>query len=492
MSTESQSHHPDPDPAPGPQPTGPQPGTPPGPQSVGPQPDSQPGAYPPSAGRPSQPPRQGDVFGWVRGLGVVRGSDRWVGGVASGIAHRWGVDPILIRGLFIVAAIFLGIGVLAYGLLWLFLPEPDGRIHVQEAGRGHWTSGMTGGLIVTILGLGGARAGFWFGERGFGGAFWGLFWLAVVAFAVYSIVRGSRRRHAVPGAVPPGNVAGSTPSGGVPGSTPAPAAHYAGAPAPEPGDAYYAKATTAPSYAGPYAPSAGGQPAGGWAPVPTPPPLPPRPRRRGPGAGFATVVVGIAALAAGTLLALTLAGAVSVSGGAMWATAAVVIGAGILVAGLRGHTAGILSLFAVIALVSAALSLGIERALHADGFPWRSDGPTRVAYTPSTVTEAEHGYQVTAAQGRIDLSALDDAGPLASDRTVPIDVSLSDLTIEIPKDVPVTVRADTTLSSVELGSRSIAGLRQSGSESYNADRPGGTLVLALDTNLSDVKITKEN
>jgi phage shock protein PspC (stress-responsive transcriptional regulator) len=409
-----------------------------------------------------------------------------MGGVASGLAHRWGIDPILVRGLFIVAAIFLGVGVLAYGILWLLLPEPDGRIHVQEAGRGRWTSGMTGGLIVTILGLGGARAGFWFGERGFGGAFWGLFWVAVIAFAVYSIVRGSRRHHGVSPGAPATAAPHANTSAPTTGYPTAPTAAYPGAPAHGAGDPFYAKAVSAPSSADPYPPA-------GVSPIAPVSPPPPRPRRRGPGAAFTAVVVGAAVLAAGTLLALTLGGVVDVTGGAMWSVAAVVIGIGVLVAGLRGRTAGLLSLFAVVALVSAALSLGIERALlRGDGPAWRADSPSRIAYTPSTVDEAARGYRVSAAQGRIDLSALDDAGPLASERTVPIDVSLSDVTIEIPKDIPVTVRADATLASVDLDGRTVAGLRQSGSAQYNADRPGGTLVLTVAASLSDVTIDKEN
>ena len=38
--------------------------------------------------------------------------DRWIGGVSSGIAHRLGVDPLIVRGVFIVLTIFAGVGVL--------------------------------------------------------------------------------------------------------------------------------------------------------------------------------------------------------------------------------------------------------------------------------------------------------------------------------------------------------------------------------------------
>ena len=102
------------------------------------------------AGRGPQPQ---NFFDWVRSHGIHRGRERWIGGVASGIAQRLGVDPLIVRGILIVLTVFAGVGVLLYGLAWALLPEPDGRIHVQEAAAGRWSSGMTGALITTIIGL---------------------------------------------------------------------------------------------------------------------------------------------------------------------------------------------------------------------------------------------------------------------------------------------------------------------------------------------------
>lgn len=465
---------------------------------------------PSAAGHPA-PPRSGDFFGWVRGLGIVRGGDRWMGGVASGIAHRWGVDPILVRGLFIVAAIFLGIGVLAYGILWLLLPEPDGRIHVQEAAHGRWSAGMTGGLIVTILGLGGARAGFWFGERGIGGAFWGLFWIAVVAFGIYSIVRGSRRRAAYRsqgtygqqpwpsgGGIPP---AAQQPQ---PGQEPSP---FDGG-LPTPGDSFYAKPGSAPSYgtpaSGPYAagPASvaptvpvymGSQPAsgteapppyyGGHVP-PAPAPAPPRPpRRRGPSAPYVLVVLGVAALVAGTLGALIATGAITLAAGAIWTAVAVVLGLGILTAGLRGRRAGILTLFAVIALVSGAVSQSVERFANVQTHV--------VSYSPASVQQAASGYDITAARGTLDFSALDSSGPLATETVIPVKTTMSQMTITVPKDIPVQVRSSATLADVKANGQNSAGINRRDTTTYNSDKPGATLVVQLDATLSDVTINEE-
>ncbi|MGO3834064.1 MAG: PspC domain-containing protein, partial [Microbacteriaceae bacterium] len=47
---------------------------------------------------PEAPGNPGGFFPWVRGLGVVRDpNNRWLAGVASGIARRARVDPLVIR-----------------------------------------------------------------------------------------------------------------------------------------------------------------------------------------------------------------------------------------------------------------------------------------------------------------------------------------------------------------------------------------------------------
>ncbi|GAB4099369.1 PspC domain-containing protein [Sinomonas halotolerans] len=463
-----------------------------GPTAPGPTGASRPGPPPPpEPGKPGPPPS--DFFSRIRATGLVRGSDRWAGGVASGLAHRWGVDPVLVRGLFVVAALFLGIGVLAYGLAWLFLPEPDGRIHVQEAGRGRWTAGMTGALIVTFLGLGGGRVGFWFGEDGFGATFWGLFWLGVIGLAVYSIVRGSRRRGQLPPEPARADSASTKPTGtasshagpdagaygaGYAGSQPDAGGPYASGPyaaRPYAGPVH----TTQPYPEGPYSagpPSVGGTPAG-------------QPRRAGVPGSFTAVVVGAAVLTMGAFIVLGITGA-GVLGTAAWAAGAVVLGAGIVAAGFRGRTAGILTFVSIIALVGAVTSQGMSR------FADRWDGPgrsgERVALSPASVGEASAGYRLTGSSGSLDLTRLDDGGPLADDATVTVDTTFSSLAIRIPDGVPVEVRTDATLADVRFGNRSVNGISQRDTQTYNADRPGGTLVVELDATMSSITIDEED
>ncbi|MDQ4501800.1 PspC domain-containing protein [Sinomonas sp. ASV322] len=476
----------------------------------------------PGAGHPGK--TGGDFFSWIRGLGVTRGPDRWAGGVASGLAHRWGIDPVIVRGLFIVAAIFLGIGVLAYGVLWLLLPEPDGRIHLQEAMRGRWTAGMTGGLVATILGLGGARAGFWFGEMRGTEPLWALFWIGIVGLVFFSIARSRRaRRSGSPrfeASTEPTAAEGPQAS---PGQDPyGPASYGQGGYGPAPygqggygqgnygqgrygAETYHSQAydpaasggqSYGAPYGGPYAGSPyGGSPYGGpyggparrhhgtsaqWARQQTAL----KPRRRGPGGPYTAVVLGLAVLVAGTLMALNVAGTtlVAPSTGALWAIGAGIIGLGIIVAGLLGRTSGLLSLFAIIALIAAAVTQPVSQFGRPRG---------TVNFAPTSVQQAVTGYHVTGSAGKLDLRQLDSSGPLTSDATIPVDATMSQLAIEIPKDIPVTVQADATMSSVQFGSRSISGFNTQDSQSYNTSAAGRTLVLKLDATMSNITIEQE-
>jgi len=104
-----------------------------------------------SAAPAAPKPPAAAFFGAIRRLGVVRRDDhRWIAGVASGLARRWGVSPGLVRLGFVLFGIFTGVGLAAYGLLWLLLPHTDGRIHAQEVLMGKVTAGFVGALLAIL------------------------------------------------------------------------------------------------------------------------------------------------------------------------------------------------------------------------------------------------------------------------------------------------------------------------------------------------------
>jgi phage shock protein PspC (stress-responsive transcriptional regulator) len=49
--------------------------------------------------------------------------DRWLGGVCAGLARYAGLEAWLVRLLFVALLLMGGFGVLAYVLLWIFMPS---------------------------------------------------------------------------------------------------------------------------------------------------------------------------------------------------------------------------------------------------------------------------------------------------------------------------------------------------------------------------------
>lgn len=396
----------------------------------GPDGDSAPGTGPDQ--------RPNGFFTWVRSLGIVRGGDRWIGGVASGTATRIGLDPVLVRGLFVVLALF-GVGLLLYGLAWAFLPEPDGRIHAEEALRGTWTSGTTGALTATILGTG---PSIWWADDGwFGGFFWPLFWVAGIGLLIYWLStrsgssgaagspRGGGSGATFPAAgaypAPSGSVPSNPASTGAPGAAGGPAS--AGIPSTH-GAAGAAASTGEYEWTGP-----------GTAPLPAP-----VPRRTSPGGAEVALVLGTVLLTVGIILTLDYTAVIDVESpvAVALAAAAVVNGLAIVVLGALGRSSGILGLTAAAAVVSAAATgSGIgnyANVVVANQADW----------SPDSAHPASGGYALAAVDGELDLRYLSDED--RSSVEVPVSVAASDLTILVPDDIPVLVKTDMFAGNVVI------------------------------------------
>jgi phage shock protein PspC (stress-responsive transcriptional regulator) len=56
--------------------------------------------------------------------GLVRPrSGRIVGGVSAGLARRFGLDPWLVRLIFIILVLFAGTSIVIYPILWFLMPS---------------------------------------------------------------------------------------------------------------------------------------------------------------------------------------------------------------------------------------------------------------------------------------------------------------------------------------------------------------------------------
>jgi phage shock protein C len=78
---------------------------------------------------------------WSRGSSVRRGADHVIGGVCSGLADYFRVDPLFVRLAFVALAFAGGAGILLYFVLWVLMPEAgspttDARTLARENVRG--------------------------------------------------------------------------------------------------------------------------------------------------------------------------------------------------------------------------------------------------------------------------------------------------------------------------------------------------------------------
>jgi phage shock protein PspC (stress-responsive transcriptional regulator) len=85
-----------------------------------------------------------------------RTDDKMIAGVASGLGHYFGIDPVVFRIGFVVTAFAGGAGFLAYLLAWLLIPDAStNRSEAERVFQGeHEFRGRTWlGIVLLLLGL---------------------------------------------------------------------------------------------------------------------------------------------------------------------------------------------------------------------------------------------------------------------------------------------------------------------------------------------------
>jgi signal transduction histidine kinase/phage shock protein PspC (stress-responsive transcriptional regulator) len=91
-----------------------------------------------------------------------------VAGVCAGLAERLGVDPLLLRAAFVAATAAGGVGILAYGVLWLLLPAAGGDRTLLRGLRRHAPGSWRTAAGVALLTLSGLlvlrQLGLWFSD----------------------------------------------------------------------------------------------------------------------------------------------------------------------------------------------------------------------------------------------------------------------------------------------------------------------------------------
>lgn len=93
-------------------------------------------------------------------------SDKVIGGVAGGLGDYLNIDPVIVRIIFVLLAIFGGSGVLVYIILWIVIPEKSflfGEVQTDEQDvqgqpaipddRRKSNSSLIAGVILIAFGL---------------------------------------------------------------------------------------------------------------------------------------------------------------------------------------------------------------------------------------------------------------------------------------------------------------------------------------------------
>lgn len=403
-------------------------------------------------GQPSgQPPRKDGFFDGIRKSNMVRGDERWIGGVSSAIVDRTRMDLTLVRGLFIVAAVF-GIGFLAYGVAWMFLPDArDGKIPAEEISRGQVEGQFLAAAVLIIIGfwapfsIGTWTIGTWMLiPNGIG--------IAIIAIVLLVALASNSSGGAGSGAgdyaagdseTAAGDQAGA--AGGV-GGTPPPAPNFE-----QPTQQYARPAEqptrqfTQPLAASAEQPSAQGEhtyyPQAARAEyVPPPAPVVKKPKTtpdKRASVTLVSAVLGAAMIIAG-LYAIN-----DLDAPNFWITpagvAVVVLGAGVVLAGFLGRSSSVLS---PLALVVAFLTVTA-------GMGWWGTGPLlgEVSWVPSQLSTK----QVTKSTGIGSLQlSLVNLERTADTREIEANFGIGDAEIMIPNDRHVVLHASIGVGDIEV------------------------------------------
>ncbi|MCP3937074.1 MAG: PspC domain-containing protein [Actinomycetia bacterium] len=358
---------------------------------------------------------------------LQRSNDERIAGVCGGIAEYFNLDPTIVRIAFVVLALIgFGAGIVAYGVMWLVMPDADNNTaldSVTEVVRNGTDKGKIAAIVIVGLLLVVISDG-WVELRG------GLLLpLVLVGGGIALIVgrnrepKGATSNHegvAEPGDDKSGTVPVHPPSSSPPidtdvvAVTPAPVDNYSGTVPPPPT----------------------------FASVPGRPQKPRTPRTP---SVITPVVLSLMILAGGVILVLDRAGAFDASLVMVGATWLLLIGAGLLVSTVRGRATGLIFIGLTVVVLTIA-------ARWVD--PILDDGTGEVRYSITTVEELETEYRLGAGELRVDLSDIDMVG---QSRSVEVHLGIGELKVFVPAGIDIELDVDNEIGNVDYTDRTDRG-----------------------------------
>lgn len=367
-----------------------------------------------------------------------RSSQQMVGGVCAGLGEYFRVDPVIFRIGFVAAIFAGGLGILAYVIAWVVMPDADAdadspehidwEARLKDAPPWFWLL-PAAATIVLVSGFAGGRG-------------WSVLIAgAIIGGGILMIQRDTASQHASAGASTPAQPAAASEHQPQPWT--APAGSTPGGPPPTHG----------------YQPPPPEQPSGaGWSPI-----------TRITLAGAVASVAIMAAIRAsdGTIMPV------------LWtAVPLVVIGAGLIIGAFIGR--GSRSLIGWGATLTVLMLLNIAGASLLTALPPSIGGGEgtvagQVYATPGSISELRGTYSIGAGEVILDLTRLD-ADDLIGEQIL-IQGVVGSITVLVDEDVPVEVRGRAGIGALELFDSMSGGLPQSRSA---VDPPGAEEFLSLD------------
>lgn len=345
-----------------------------------------------------------------------------VAGVASGIGAYLGVDPAIVRILFVVLAFAGASGIVAYAACWALIPESSGDDETAPApriaagGASFWVG--VGLLAVAALILVDQS---WFIARGVG------FPLVLVALGI-ALWKVSQDRQETRTAPPPSTTwAMSHQETATMDATTTPASRESWTPPPVPARDRRGRSADVGL---------------DW----TPPPVPPRER-----SFLGRLTVAMVLIAMGVGMVLDQLDLVDFTAAIAAATALLVVGLGLVVGAWFGRARwlGLLGLV----LVPVVLATSLASSLDVD----LSGGIGQRSFSATSIDELEPGYDLGAGELVLDLGDLVvDEGRGAFTR---VRLGAGELRVLVPDDLTVAVEAE-----VEVGEIDLPGLNDQGTQ----------------------------
>lgn len=383
-------------------------------------------------------------------------------GVCAGLGDYFGIDPVIVRIVFVLLAFAGGVGIGLYVLAAILMPRDDGEppaVHgvvrrIEDRRSQRWL-----GIVLIVV----AVALIADNVHGFHtGIIWGLLLilLGVLLFegewAPWSTAPAGASTTPPP-PVPPATAMSETAGAAASVAYGAPTAPSA-PPAPP--------SWSTPSWGG--ARTSAGAAYQTW-----------QRRRSGPPVGMITVALTLVAV--GVAVMLGNAGAISLTVGSTLAIALTAIGAGLVVAAFLRRGRGLLILLGLLLVPVVFAGSVVDEPL--------TGGTGQRDYAPARAQDVQREYTLAAGQLTLDLGS---AHLGAAPTTVHVRVAMGQLIVHVPPDLPLTVHGHVGAGRMELLGNDQDGIQvDSTVTSAGAISDENRLTLDLDVGLGQIHVDRD-